>query len=563
MLLRSKILLNSVALSIMAVLVSGLLIGGLSYKKAKQTLVLETQEKLILLRNLKADEIKRYYNTLLNQIDSFAKNFSVIQALIDFNIAYSQYASEVNLTQVQYDRDKLNNFIRSYAQQYAALNGGKIVNASKLLNRETPTAFALQYNYIVNNDYPTDHKEQLLTFEDNTTYSKVHKHYHSLFTKYKEHFGIYDIMLVNAQGVIIYTVDKELDFTTSLVDGVYAKYEIGKIFSQVMQSDNPEIIEISDYIPYIPSYERQASFICVPIFKDNLKIGAIIFQLSIDELDNIMTSDQHWEQIGLGKTGESYLVGDDKTFRSSSRFFLENKAQYLAQLQKEIDQQLFETIKEKDSIIGLQKVDTTAVKQGFLNVDNITQYLNYLNYEVIGSYEELKLFGLNWLIICEISVEEAFTSIHDLANFILLLVLIVILVISWIAVIFAAGVSSYITKRINSFAKVIQSVMLSRDLTFRFNENPKDELKLIASSLNKLFANLQTTFQDTFKSINNIRNSQNENHQSTDGNNVNDNKQTVEQVSVESLDDLTERLNKLSDQFRFFEDQAEKTRDWQ
>jgi len=173
--LRSKILINSVALAIVAVLASALLIGGLSYQKAKQTLAMETQEKLSLLRNLKADEIKRYYNTLINQIDSFAKNFTVIQALIDFDMAY---AKDANIPHINYDREKLNNFIRSYAQQYADLNGGKIVNASKLLNKRTPVSFALQYNYIIDNDYATEHKDQLLSVDDGSSYSKVHKHYH-------------------------------------------------------------------------------------------------------------------------------------------------------------------------------------------------------------------------------------------------------------------------------------------------------------------------------------------------------------------------------------------------
>jgi len=433
------------------------------------------------------------------------------------------------------------------------------------LNQTNPTSFALQYNHIINNDNPLDQKSKLLSVADESTYDKVHKHYHPLFTRYSKRFDIDDIMLVNATGDIVYSVSKHLDFATSLISGVYAKYEVGKIFTQVMESTERNALQVSDYIPYIPSYELPSAFICMPIFSKDKKVGAIIFQLSIEQIDKIMTSEKHWQEIGLGNTGESYLVGADQTFRSSSRFFIENKDQYLKDLENTMTPQLLATIKARDSIIGLQQVDTDAVKQAFLAKTSDKQYLNYLGENVIGSYEPLNLYELNWAIICEIGFNEAFDNVHNLARFIFFISLAVILGVYWMASALSLLVAQQISRRINNFAKAIQTIATNRDLTVVLGEENNDELKPIAVSLNKLFKALQETFQDTYKSFKSARDLSTLKQKPNDYQYLKTNldEPSLANDNDDSLNELSQKLNKLSDQFKFFENEAEKTRDWQ
>lgn len=55
-------------------------------------------------------------------------------------------------------------------------------------------------------------------------------------------------------------------------------------------------------------------------------------QLPVNELDNVMTGNRNWETDGLGKTGETYLVGRDYLMRSASRFLIETPEAYLQTL---------------------------------------------------------------------------------------------------------------------------------------------------------------------------------------------------------------------------------------
>ena len=57
-------------------------------------------------------------------------------------------------------------------------------------------------------------------------------------------------------------------------------------------------------------------------------IGVLAFQFPVDRINNIMTNNQEWAKMGLGKSGESYIVGEDRTLRNQSRFLIEDEENY-------------------------------------------------------------------------------------------------------------------------------------------------------------------------------------------------------------------------------------------
>jgi len=78
----------------------------------------------------------------------------------------------------------------------------------------------------------------------------------------------------------------------------------------------------------MPSYGAPASFIASPIFEGSKKIGVAVFQMPTDIINQIMTGNSGWTADGLGKSGETYLVGDDYKMRSNSRFLIEDRRGY-------------------------------------------------------------------------------------------------------------------------------------------------------------------------------------------------------------------------------------------
>ena len=62
-----------------------------------------------------------------------------------------------------------------------------------------------------------------------------------------------------------------------------------------------------------------AAFVASPVFDGDKRIGVLLFELSIHDINDVMTSGAQWEEEeGLGKTGETYIVGADFTMRNDS-----------------------------------------------------------------------------------------------------------------------------------------------------------------------------------------------------------------------------------------------------
>lgn len=158
-------------------------------------------------------------------------------------------------------------YSNEFGKEYAKLNNGKNANTKHLLNKLDDESVALQYHYIQNNENPLGNKHKLNDANDGSRYSRIHSQYHPPIRQFLEEFEYYDVFLADSEsGDIIYSVYKELDFTTSLKDGAYAETGIGQAFKAAnsMQQNGVSLI---DFKPYTPSYSAAASFIASPIYE--------------------------------------------------------------------------------------------------------------------------------------------------------------------------------------------------------------------------------------------------------------------------------------------------------
>jgi len=49
------------------------------------------------------------------------------------------------------------------------------------------------------------------------------------------------------------------------------------------------------------------------------KIGILVFQMPINKINQILTGDNNWMEDGLGRSGETFMVGHDYMLRSIAR----------------------------------------------------------------------------------------------------------------------------------------------------------------------------------------------------------------------------------------------------
>ena len=226
----------------------------------------------------------------------------------------------------------------------------------------TPQAVYLQHLYIAANPSPLGQKVKLVDPGDASEYSRVHKKYHKILESYRKKFEFYDIFLVDSEtNDIVYSVFKETDFATNLSSGPFREANIAKAFNSANVLEDPNGVAFTDFQYYEPSYGSPEAFIASPIFDGEKRIGVLIFQLSVEKINAIMTGGGSWQEDGLGLSGETYLVAPDFQMRSVSRFLTEDPPGYFDALRKlGYQNEKIEDMRNFGTSILLQEVRTNA-----------------------------------------------------------------------------------------------------------------------------------------------------------------------------------------------------------
>ncbi len=360
----------------------------------------------------------------------------------------------------------------------------------------------LQYQFITNNPFPKGEKDSYVVTDVASSYNTAHKLYHPIFKNYMDRFGYYDIFLISADsGHIIYSVSKEVDFATDIMRGPFSHTGIADVFKKVRNCQELDCIYLEDFSPYLPSYNAPASFIASPIFDGDEKIGVLVFQLPIDRINHIMTDGYEWEKVGLGETGETYLVGSDFLLRNQSRFLVEDFDNYIKALRSTIlPNDIISRIEALNSSIGLQPVITEGTKAALGGATGTRIFTDYRGVEVLSSYKPLELDQVNWVIMSEIDTEEAFSAISVMIRRFTLWFLALGLVVVALSVLFARSLSKpvqLLTKRASDLAlgNLDDKIILDQsdeigELAENF-EKMRRSLKKLITELNEMNKNLE------------------------------------------------------------------------
>lgn len=408
--LRTRIIVLLVAVSLGAAGTTALIafVGG------SRSIETANFDKLTVVREAKAAHIEDYFAQIREQAIRFSEDRMVVDAFAAFSDSFFEFepvAAE--------DRDQQDAQLSLYYESefIPRLEETTSHDAVRSYEPFDPRVRDMQFGYIADNPNPTGSKDLLDDPGDGGAYAQAHSFYHPLMRNFQQSFGYYDVFLIDAKtGNIVYSVFKEIDYATSLDTGPHRDSGLATVYraAKDISIDSPMIDSfavLEDFRPYAPSYGAPASFIASPIIDDGELVGVLAFQMPIDRINQIMTSDYGWSDVGLGDTGETYIVGSDTLLRSESRFLVEDKPSYLQAIEATgLDADTIATIDSLDSAIGLQPVDTPGVHEALAGVSGTDTFADYRDLSVLSSYRPLDIEGVDWVVMSEIDEAEAFEA---------------------------------------------------------------------------------------------------------------------------------------------------------
>ncbi|WP_295139896.1 adenylate/guanylate cyclase domain-containing protein [uncultured Reyranella sp.] len=407
--------------------VAVMITGVLGYIRAREALERAIFAQLTAARETKAHQVESYFRTVRNEVRLLAASKMVVDATRGFREAVDELDGK------EVPADVKQSVHAWYDTQYMPMVRkllGKDVSAEEFMPM-TAAPYFLQDLYIVRNPHPEGRRDLLDNPGDGSTYSRIHAIYHPLMRTAAATVGFDDFMIVDPRtGRLIYSVDKDPDFATSLRAGPYRQSRLAAAAARCATAPDPSATCLEDFSPYLPSDGIPEAFMAAPVIDQGVVTGVLIAELSIEEIDAIITGGRRWRNEGFGVTGEAALVGPDFLVRSSGRNFFENPAAYFAELKAGgASEEDIAAIKRYGSPILHQHADTAAARAAIGGVEGTGQVMDHRGIATLASWGPVRISGVKWGLVAKIDSSEAFEPVYRLERDLLIVGAIAFLVV--------------------------------------------------------------------------------------------------------------------------------------
>ncbi len=432
--LKSKLQLSFLLIGFTSILIT----GWQAYESAKSSLEDVTFQRLTALRESKRRQIEYYFARVQTDILSYSSDRTIADAARELTQLFSSAldaagGAEALLGTVQ--------------------TGGRTGNAAQI-----------------------------------DVYIEALRKYDSQIEGWRKIQGYYDVFIIDAtSGSIVYSARRENDFATSLIDGPYASSNLAQVFRTVAASMDEAAVRFVDFTPYLPSGSVPASFVAAPVRGADASPAVLALQLSIDDINSLMT-ESNVRRDGMGASGETYIVGTDFRMRNDSRFFIEHPREYFEMLRSiGTSSTTIGSIRRNNTSVLLQDVRTDATKAAMRGITDTRIVTDYRGVRVLSSFTPLTLPDLHWVMLSEIDEIEAFRSVYQLRERLILVGLVILL----FAFSLGMTIAQTITRPILSLADTAARFG-GGDLAQRAQLHSNDEIGVLAATFNTMAEEVQT-----------------------------------------------------------------------
>jgi len=268
--------------------------------------------------------------------------------------------------------------------------------------------------------------------------------------------GLYDIMLVNQVGKVVYASNPKhyrFDILKSLPGDNQKAFEEGKkeiFFSDIFKDEAEE--------------NKFAMLLTAPAFDFKGKIiGVIVFEIDTTSIYGLIN-----DSTGLGLSGETLL--GKKTG---------NEIVYLNPLKYEPDAAL-----KKRIILGGKFGG--PIQEAAQGRQGVGKLIDYRGQRVIAAWRYIP--SLDWGMVAKIDVKEAFADITSMKK----LMVMVVIIIAILSGILAFSIAQSISGPIDRLTKGAE-IVGSGNLSYKVGTNLKDEIGRLSRTFDKMTEDLQNT----------------------------------------------------------------------
>jgi class 3 adenylate cyclase len=474
--IQSKLL----AMLLVTSVLSAAVVGAIGYQSGRSSLRASVFDRLTEIRASQTRQLESQFSDLKNSLVIYTRGATATEALRAFTAGFDQLNdSTINPAQWQSIVDYYNNQFKKAEEDQT----GNRLDTAALLPTSNPQKY-LQAYYTA----PFDDWDKALAFDDardGSPWSAANAQFNDFFRAIVKRFEFEDALLVDTRGNVVYSAYKGIDLGTNVLTGPYREGGLSEAYEKALASNAVDYVGVTDFGDYQPADEPTA-WMMSPVGQGGRVEGVLALQFPISKINRLMTVDKQWERAGMGKTGETFLVGPDNLMRSDSRMYLQNPDRYKRDV---IEAGTPPSVAEESIRQGgttlVQPVETEATKLARRGQDGTLITTDYLGHESLQAYAPVDLPGLNWSMVAEIDTSEAFAPVAAFTR---------TLVLSTAAIIFVVCLAAMLLARL--FVRPIRRLeagaqqISSGDYKVTLPVQTRDEFGDLTVAFNEMSRNL-------------------------------------------------------------------------
>ena len=436
-------------------LVSVLALAAVNYVVARVLIDDSVQDQLVAVRESRIQALEVGADRIQARVSNLATNPSVVEALADLAAEFRELDEDITPEEADglaaiYDAEVLPPFVAA----------GLDVDASGLVPSSAAGRY-LQQQYIAQNPDGFDERDLLDDAGDGSRYSAAHAKHHPLLRALKENALMSDLLLVDADtGDVVYSTMKRIDFGTNAFTGPHSLNRRGERAALGAVTDRLSSVAVgeavlADTVFYVPTAGDPVLFLAAAVRSGSDVLGAVVTEVPVDALTAIMTANEDWELLGLGETGESFIVGPDQTLRSNSRAWIEDPDDYLRRyVDRYGDEAGADLIETVGSPVLLQRVENASVNAGLEGDEYIGNVTNYLGTKTLAASAPAQVDGLDWAVVVEFDRSETNTALNSLLRRILLVLAVLLPTIAVVGMLLSRILTRPAERLVKSAARI-------------------------------------------------------------------------------------------------------------
>jgi class 3 adenylate cyclase len=426
--IQSKLLVMLLVTSIL----SAAVVGAIGYQSGRSSLRASVFDRLTEIRASQSRQLEAQFAELKNSLVIYTRGSTATSAVAAFTAGFDELDNAtISPEQWQSIVDYYNN---QFEKSEQAQTGDRL-DVDALLPTSNAQKYLQAYYTAPFSDW-----EKAIRFDDardGSAWSAANARFNDFFREIVLRFEFEDALLLDTRGNVVYSANKGVDLGTNILTGPYREGELAEAYQKSLASNVIDYVGVTDFADYQPADEPTA-WLVSPVGPQNRVEGVLALQFPISTINGLMTADKQWEAAGMGKTGETFLVGPDDLMRSDSRLFLENPEDFKREV---VDagtppDVADESIRQHGTTL-VQPVASEATRQAQRGQSGTIVEADYLGQETLQAYAPVDLPGLHWSVIAKIDTAEAFAPVATFTRTLVLSTAVIIFVVCIAAMLLA------------------------------------------------------------------------------------------------------------------------------